>query len=70
MFLHPPMRIESGTRQQVPDFFIFVENGGCMTVGEFLFGYGLFSPGYILACLLLWAYVYWRTGGRNGKNGK
>lgn len=24
------MRIESGTRQQVPDFFIFVENGGCM----------------------------------------
>ena len=30
MFLHPPMRIESGTRQQVPDFFIFVENGGCM----------------------------------------
>jgi len=64
------MRIESGTRQQVPDFFIFVENGGCMTVGEFLFGYGWYSPGYLLAVLLLWAYVYWRTGGKNGKNGK
>ena len=38
-----------------------------MTVGEFLFGYGFFSPGYLLAVLLLWAYVYWRTGGRNGK---
>ena len=41
-----------------------------MTVGEFLFGYGFFSPGYLLAVLLLWAYVYWRTGGKNGKNGK
>jgi hypothetical protein len=28
MFLHPPMGIESGTRQQVPDFFIFGKNGG------------------------------------------
>jgi hypothetical protein len=47
--------------------FIFGENGGCMTLVEFLFGYGWFSPGYILACLLLWAYVYWRAGGRKGK---
>ena len=61
------MRIESGTRQQVPDFFIFGKNGGCMTVGEFLFGYGFFSTGYLLAILLLWAYAYRRTGGRNGK---
>lgn len=40
-----------------------------MTLGEFLFGYGWFSHGYILACLLLWAYAYWRTGGRNGNYG-
>lgn len=38
-----------------------------MTVGEFFFGYGFFSPGYLLAVLLLLAYVYLRTGGRNGK---
>lgn len=61
------MRIESCTGQQVQDFFIFGENGGCITVGEFLFGYGFFSPGYLLAVLLLWVYAYWRTGGRNGK---
>ena len=41
-----------------------------MTLGEFFFGYGWFSPGYILACLLLWAYALWRTGGKNGKNGR
>ena len=38
-----------------------------MTLGEFFFGYGFFSPGYLLAVLLLWIYAYWRIGGRNGK---
>lgn len=42
-------------------------DGKAMTVGEFLFGYGFFSPGYLLAILLLWVYAYWRTGGRKGK---
>jgi hypothetical protein len=38
-----------------------------MTLGEFFFGFGWFSPGYLIAILLLCAYVYWRTGGRKGK---
>ena len=42
-------------------------DGKSMTLGEFFFGYGFFSPGYLLAILLLWAYAWWRTGGRNGK---
>lgn len=38
-----------------------------MTLGEFLFGFGWYSPGYLLAGLLLCAYVFWRTGGRKGR---
>lgn len=46
MFLHPPMRIESGTRQQVPDFFIFGKTEDEMN--DYLFGLkGLTVPNAI-----------------------
>ena len=60
-------KVQQALNPRLLDFFIFVGNGGCMTLGEFLFGYGWFSPGYLIAMLLLCAYALWRTGGRNGK---